>query len=211
MNVQNLKKLNKPSAPVTVAQIKEFLRIDHNDEDLTLDLYIKAATNRLEKMCDTVFVQTEFLFTLDDFPFTKKDEWWDGVRDGIRSQLRSPKNFVEIPVGPINEVTEFKYEDYSGTVRDFPNTEWKLDDVRNQGRITLNFGAIWPAVTLAANNAVRIKFKAGLVSTAADLPEEIKLAVMQLTAQIYERRGDELPEIPGSVMMLVEPYRRFKV
>ena len=211
MNVQNLKKLTKPTAPVTLAQVKEFLRIDHSDEDTTLMMYVKAATNRLETLCDTVFVETQFLFTLDEFPYTSKEEWWDGVRDGIVGQHRNQCNFIQIPVGAIRSVDLFTFTDSAGTTSNVDSTTWKLDNVRSQGRISLNFGAVWPSAQPAANNAVQITFKAGLVSDPTQLPEEIQIAVLQLTAQLYERRGDELPEIPSSCLMLLEPYRRFKV
>lgn len=211
MNPFNLKKLTKPAAPVTLAQVKEFLRIDNNAEDTTLMTYAKAASNRLEAACDTVFVETQFLFTLDNFPFKKSDEWWDGVREGSVNQFRQPNNSIEIPVGNITEVTEFKVTDSADQTVDFLPSNWTLDNVRSQGRITLKFGAIWPVYVLAANNAIKIKFKAGLVSDPTQLPEEIQLAVLQMVSSIYEHRGDEFPEIPGTAMLLLEPYRRFKV
>lgn len=206
----NLKKLSTPSLVVSVTEVKEFLRIDNSLEDSRLENLIKAATARLEKAADTVFIETDYLITLDRFPIKEKNEWWDGVRDGSITELQSPARHINLPIAPIRSVTFFKTVDDAGGEYVIPTNDYKVDNV-GRGRISLKLGAVWPATVLAANNGILIQVKAGIAANASEVPDEIKTAVLEFVAAIYEHRGDEFPEIPATAYLLIEPYRRFKV
>jgi uncharacterized phiE125 gp8 family phage protein len=60
------------------------------------------------------------------------------------------------------------------------------------GRIVLAYGKSWPS-TYDEIQAVQIRFVCGY-ATAADVPAEIKLAILLKVAQLYEHRGDEVPD-----------------
>ena len=174
---------------------------------------IRAATARLEAAADTVFVETNFLITMDRFPIMDKNEWWDGVRDGAISEMMSPARSIIFPIGPLLSVTSFKTVGDDGTVYTATLSDYVVDLVGNRGRFSLKMGGVWPTTILAPTNGVQFEVVAGMVATAdtANLPHEIKLAIQEFVASMYEHRGDEFPEIPATALMLIEPYRRFKV
>ena len=207
----NVKKLSTPSLAVPVSELKEFLRIDNNLEDARIETMIRAATSRLENACDTVFLPTNFLITLDRFPMTNKNMWWDGVQDGSLSEMTSPAKHICLPIGPIRSVTSLKTISNEDVEYTMPATDYTVDTISHQGRISLKMGAVWPATILAPNNGVQITLVAGLFADATALPSDLKQAIMEFVASIYEHRGDEFPEITATALMLTEPYRHFKI
>lgn len=207
----NVKKLSTPSLAVPVSELKEFLRIDHSLEDSRIETMIRAATSRLESACDNVFLPTNFLVTLDRFPVQDKNMWWDGTQDGSMTEMTSPAKHICIPIGPIQTVASVKTVSNDDVEFTMPASDYSVDTLSNKGRISLRMGAVWPATVLAPSNGVRIEVTAGLCADAASLPSDIKQAIMEFVAAIYEHRGDEFPEIPATALMLIEPYRHFKV
>jgi uncharacterized phiE125 gp8 family phage protein len=82
-----------------------------------------------------------------------------------------------------------------------------VDTAREPGRLALRLGAAWPVPARAANG-VMVEYAAGYGTSGADVPEAIRLAIRQLAAFWYERRGDDgAAEIPASVQALLAPYR----
>lgn len=208
--------------PLSLEAVKTFLRVDGSSEDDLITLQIKAATRRLEALCDAKFVTQTWDVFFDSTPLKAKDDWWDGVREGAISEMYVPARFLNLPFGPMQSVTGVYTYDDANTEYEFTNTNYFADTSGPFGRIGLKTGSVWPATVLRPSSGLKVRavfgFGAGYIpaddpdpAVESTIPEDIQEAIKQFTGILYEHRGDELPKIPASVSMLLEPYRRFKV
>ena len=195
------------TTPITLAEAKTFLRVDASDEDALISAQISAATRRLEALTDKKFVSQTWDVFFDSLPCKSKDDWWDGTREGALSELYAPNKFLDLPFGPLISVTGVYTYDEDDTEYEFASSNYSIDTAGPFGRIALKIGATWPSTILRPVNGLRVRGVFGY----SNLPDDIKEAVKQFTAKIYEHRGDELPQIPASVSMLLEPYRKLKL
>ncbi len=207
---------------VSLQSLKDFLRIDTSDDDQLLTRLLKSAEQRLEKETELKFVNQTWDVYFDCFPSRfKNEEWWDGVREGAITELYDrTKGELKLPFGPVSSFTALTYFPEDGSEETYPASSYVVDDIGYRGRIRLKTGSIWPAVVLRPLNAVKIEavFGFGLGfghgaggNGASEVPEDIQEAVLNFCAVLYEHRGDEMPELPASVMMLLEPYTRYKI
>lgn len=204
--------------PIGLTQVKTFLRVDGSDEDTIISTLINAATKRLEAETDRKFVTQTWDIYYDCFPIKpnkKSDDWWDGTRDGAISQLYSPVNFIDLPFGICQSITSFKTFDDANVEYTF--TDFHLDNVSSTPRIALKQTATWPTTVLRSVNGIAIRGVFGFgtgdnnAGSNGSTPDDIREAIKQMVGIMYEHRGDEMPKIPTTVSMLIEPYRRIKV
>lgn len=196
---------------LAVADAKTFLRVDGSDEDTLIEGLIKAATRRLEALTDKKFITQTWDIYYDHFPYKMKNDWWDGVKDMAISELHAPSPHLNMPFGPLNSVTGVYTYDESSTEYQFDSSNYVVDTVGPLGRVSLKDSATWPTTVLRPTNGVKVRGIYGMGANQAALPFEIVEAIKHLVGIMYEHRGDELPKIPASVSMLIEPYRSIKV
>lgn len=196
--------------PVTLSQVKSFLRIDNADDDSLIDLLIDSCTERVEAFIDQKIITQKWLISFDKFPMSSNKAWWDGTKDGAISEVLAPSKFIDLPFGPCSAIESFKTIDNDGNEHLFTSDQYVLDTTGPWGRIGLKIGGVWPATVLAPVNGIRIQGVFGMGLQAA-IPAGIKQAIINFTAKCFEQRGDEMPQMPPEVALLLEPYRRFKV
>jgi hypothetical protein len=213
MQVQpNLSLQTPPSEfPLTVDEAKLYLRIDIDDDDDLIQTLIGAATRRVESYIDQKIIKQKWDIYYDAFPFSEKNIWWDGVRDVAKNILSSAQGYILLPLGKCISIESFKTYDNADNEFEFASSNFNVDNFNSRGRISLKLGQVWPATVLRTINGIKITGFFGLCETAATVPEDIKMALQFIIAQMYEHRGDEYPKIPASALMLLEPYRRVKV
>lgn len=196
--------------PIEVDDLKTYLRIDLDEDDTLLEQIIKAATRRVEAYIDMKLITQKWEIYLDTWPYKEKNIWWDGVRDAAISILSSEGGVVYLPFGKVINVEKIETIDNSDNVYLFASSNYVVDNYNSRGRISLRLGMVWPPTVLRTQNGIKITANFGFGS-ADSVPEDIKLAIMYLSAQMYEHRGDEFPKIPAAAQMLLDNYRRIKV
>lgn len=173
--------------PVTLAEAKAHLRVDTSAEDGLIESLIAAARAHLEAVTGLALMSRGFRLILDDWP-----------ADGVIPIARSP-------VQAIDAVTVYDGEgepaaiDLAGSL---------LDGRARPARLVLG-GVLAPG---AAINGIEIDFTAGF-GTAADVPPELKRALLLHVAHMYEFRGAVEPEmqpagVPHGYHTLVSPWVR---
>lgn len=207
---QQLRTVAPSESVVTVAELKDYLRVDESAEDTRIAVMLEAATSRLEEFCDRKFITQTWEIYFDQFPYSQNDDWWDGVRDGAISMLQGQGEHIYMPFGRLQSLTSFKTYDDDNNEYTFDASNYYVDTVGPFGRVSLKTGGVWPATVLRPTNGIKLTGVFGF-GNAASVPPDIKLAVMQFAAIMYEHRGDELPKIPAECMLLLEPYRSIKV
>lgn len=210
--IPKLKLVTAPANPVvSTSNVKSFLRVDGTDDDALIAIQVSAATQRLESLVDQKFINQTWDIYYDSLPHKRKDDWWDGTREGHINQMTSESRFLNLPIGPISSLTGVYTYDEDDTEYEFTSTYYTVDLIGSVGRVALKLGQVWPSTILRPVNGFKVRGVFGMGADDSAMPDDIVEAVKQFTATIYEHRGDEMPKIPATVSMLLEPYRRFKV
>ena len=175
--------------PVTLAQAKAHCRVDHNDDDALITLYIEAATAVL-----------------------------DG-EDGVLGRCLSPQTWslhydefpcgaIKIPLPPLIDVNFIKYNDGDGVEQTLPTTAYAVDLHQTWGWVVPAVGG-WPTSASDIINAVNIQFYAGYPPPIG-VPGAIKAAILECVGDLYKLRE---PTVVGTVSetevmrRLINPYR----
>ncbi|MBN9071503.1 MAG: phage head-tail connector protein [Rhizobiales bacterium] len=155
----------EPAAePVTLAEAKANLRIDHDGDDTLITGLIRAARDEVEKSAGLALISQSWRLALDDWP-----------REGCALLMRHP-------VREVLSVTAYGPDGEASLID--PGT-YQLDALSRPAR--LHFDA--PAAPLRAMNGIEIDFAAGFGEAGPDVPDLLKRAVLTLVAHWYEFRA----------------------
>jgi uncharacterized phiE125 gp8 family phage protein len=100
-----------------------------------------------------------------------------------------PAGCLKVPLPPLQAVTFIKFKDSAGFIQTLDPSEYIVDTFSEPGLICPGYGKSWPA-TYPEINSVQIRFVAGYGS-AANVPQEIKQAILLKVADLYEHRGGD--------------------
>lgn len=191
-----------PAEPVTLEELKLFLRIDGSAEDDLLLELIPAARELAEQFTGRAFLIQGWRLTLDRLSRDRaKEEWWDGVREGAIGSLLGAYAPIPLPRPPLASVQSVAAYGLDDAPSVLPASAYRVDTAGH--RLILDAGAGLPP--LRPYGAVEIAYTAGYGATAASVPAPIRLAVKQGAAMLYEQRG--CADLPGAAKALLQPYR----
>lgn len=168
--------------PVTLAEAKAHLRLEHNEDDVYVESLITAARQYVEQICWRRVVTQEWELVLGGFPGA--DE-------------------ISLAKEDLKSVESVQYVDANGDEQTLSPDVYAVDAVSEPGRVVLAPGQSWPA-TAEREDAVRVRFKAGC-------PRPVAQAILLLVSQMYEHRTPEvhgaLAQVHFAVDALLAPYR----
>lgn len=185
------------TAPVTLALVKQHLRVDHTEDDALIQVYIDAATAHLDGLSGVLgraIVNQNWRLTV---PYSD-------------APIGTDKLYL--PVLSARELLAVKYYNalnalVTATLSDFAivaNSSWAYVVPAN--------GADWP-VFYDRHDALIIEWKAGF-GDIDDVPASLKAAIFLMVGDMYRNRetvamGGQVSEIPMSstVNSLIAPYR----
>lgn len=185
---------------VPLEDVKQFLRIDSPDDDFMLAMFITAGLEAAEKYTRRAIRQLTLDVTLDGFPFDDDDalvRLGPGVHNVARSYVTGRYNEFDLPYPPVQSVTSITTYSRANAGTVFDAASYLLDG----SRIVLNEGYTWPT-GLRDYAAVKVRYVAGY---GANIPAQIKLAVMQHVAAMYECRSG--CDIPAHAQGMLNAYR----
>ncbi|TXR49866.1 head-tail connector protein [Phyllobacterium endophyticum] len=158
--------LIKPPAvePVTLAEVRQFLRLDNDSEDVLLGGLIKAARETLEMQTGLALISQEWRLYPDSWP-----------KNGI-------VRIAKYPVRSVVAVTAY-IED--GTPVPIAGDDLHLSGYARPARLYLAARSR-PARPLGG---LEIDFVAGFGETGAGVPDALRHAISTLVAHWYEFRG----------------------
>lgn len=175
------------TTPVTLAQVKDQLKISGTDEDDTLTLFIEAATKHIEDFVGMSLITQTWQMTLDHWP-VYNEPWWDGVVQAAMNTItdRSRAANILLPRWPLVSVDTITVDGSSITITDY----FIVDTTQRPGRLVLKQGATYPPIDDLTANAIVITFSTGYGADDTSIPADIKLAIRQMVAYMFEHRGD---------------------
>jgi len=160
---------------VSLADVKEWLKIDITDDDALITSLIKAATLEIEKYIRRELLEKTFVLFLDTFAesfFIYRRSRNILVKRSRLTSVLSIQFFIDTVLTVFDDTLyDFTIdEQYSSIYLINKNTIWPTTDIRKQ--------------------AVQISFIAGYGDDDTFIPEDLKLALKMLIAFLYENRGD---------------------
>jgi len=201
--------------PVKLSQVKNWLRIDENDntENALISQLISAATEDCSRFLKRTIAQTQYSLYLDAWPTeeTIEEMWLSGQWQGPSYSLPVTKNYVELPMPPVQKVDAFNVFDSSDNETPYGGS-WYLDTASLVPRLYLASTSSIP-LPGRAYNGIRIQYTAGYAS--GKVPPVLQQAIMVLISYVYEHRGDEDkgvdPVVASGAANIMQRYRIVRV
>lgn len=174
------------------AEAKRHLVVEHDEDDVLIENYIRAAQGMVEDFTAQVLTVRQLRWTAAGFP-----------------RLPEPVRLWRTPVTGIDAIS---YAGPDGAQVALAAGEWRWEDA-DSDVVMPPLSGDWPAAHAAAGpSAVRVTFTAGYEPGLA--PSPLVEAVRLTLGHFYFNRGDGPPagsgqggELPAGALFLARPYR----
>ena len=168
---------------VTLAEVKEHLRIDGTDEDTYLGRLITVATNLTENLTGRALLRASYRLEIDDY------------RD------------VELPKPPFNAIDSVTYVDVDGQTQTLASGNYRADT--SEEPAVIEFIDAKPSTQLTNPRPIAVNYSTGYADANA-VPQMIKQYVLMAIGTIYDTSRSsnseyKLHEAPMS-RALIAPY-----
>ena len=168
---------------LTLAQAKDHLRVEHNEEDCYIESLISCATEYVQNTTGCQLITATYRLTLDCFP------------DGADTICLLP---------PVQSVTSINYVDTQGVSQLLPTSDYYTDILSSPARLVPAYSKVWPTARLQPSSVV-IEFITGFGDEYKQVPETIREAMRLLVAHWYDiREPVVLGGTPQNVPMTVD-------
>lgn len=181
---------------LTVSEVKDYLRVDSDSEDSLIGVLIDASTQVVEHYLSRFLLTTVVEEFYDFFPVYKT-----GV-----DPFRGDRNIVYLSRGPVQSVASVKYIDGNGDEQTVVADDYRTDLVSEPARIMPEHGWYGTKDTV---NAVIVRYTCGYTQ-ASDVPANIKMAMLLIIGEMYEKRVDTVHRLPTASEYLLNPFRAFR-
>ncbi|MDD9910838.1 MAG: head-tail connector protein [Ahrensia sp.] len=175
--------------PLTLAEVKAHLRIDHDHEDTLLADTLSAARQYAETMSGQRFITQQWRQYESEMPQNR---------------------CVALHLSPVQSVVAVTAFDREGVPQVLAQEDYVLE--REGLTLTLS-SAVSHDVTA---NGLEVDLQVGIGDAAGDIPQLIKRAVLMLVAHWYEFRGavsaqDQPVSLPPGFEAVLNRFRRFRL
>jgi uncharacterized phiE125 gp8 family phage protein len=175
--------------PITLKEVKAYLKIDGDDLDNDLDLFIDTVTRKAEQITGRDLLIKTYKGYLDCFPCSSS----------IGIQIQKSK---------LQSITSIQYL-VDGVLTTFDSSNYYITDKQEYAEIWLFDGKTYPTdVDINRRQAVEITFTAGFGSKSCDIPKDLINAMLAHINLLNENRGDCADEkgLNGLITSLYMPY-----
>ena len=183
------------SEPITVAEVKDHLRISNNNEDDLIRSLITSERKLLEENYSIRLLTQTWEYKLDAWP--------RGV------------DCIEIPFYPVASISSITYIDSDGNSQTWSASEYDVDVDSRPPRIALDPDYSYPNLETARIKPITITLIAGYGSDGSYVPDPILSALRMMVGHRYENREatsfieTEVRVVPLGVDSLMSPYRQY--
>jgi uncharacterized phiE125 gp8 family phage protein len=172
------------SEPISLAEAKNFLRVEHDADDELIAALIAAARNAIELATRRVLIAQTWRMTLHCWPASGR---------------------IVSPVNPLVSLTAGRVRREDETFSVLDPTAFMLDTASVPGVIAFERAGVTEPVRALAG--IELDVEAGY-GAAVDVPAPLTQAIRLLLAQSYEQRDQVRPDaLPETVAALVAPFR----
>ncbi len=189
--------------PVSLAEVKAFIKIETDREDDLLRRLIKTARQSVEAYTGRALIEQTWQFSLNAGYCAEMSD--GGYLTGIRS--RGEKG-IELPRSPFIALKRNPVLNETYGIREIK--DYRLDTSGRTARI--HFGPTLEGLT-SGKGVVEIEYTVGYGKKAEDVPEPLRQAVLMMVSELFENRvgsNDNQgmpPLLNQAVVDLIKPYR----
>lgn len=177
--------------PVTLAEMKTFLKVDGNDDDSGISGQITLARQVCEAFTGRAFITRTL------------KAWYDAAPSDI---------VLALPYAPATSISSVTYYGDDDAEQTLASTAYQADVYGEPARIILKRGSVWPT-SLRNANALAVQYVCGY-GAAASVPSGIKEAIKSLVVHFYEGRDSQqmddqntaLAGLPNGVKAALAPF-----
>ncbi|MEZ5841426.1 MAG: hypothetical protein R3D02_13700 [Hyphomicrobiales bacterium] len=152
--------------PVTIAEARDALLLDHDADDVLIAALIRAARQHVERETRRALIARSFRRYLDVWPSNR---------------------IVSLSPAPLRRVLEVRIHAGDGTPELLDGSLWLSDLGAEPGRMMLRRGVM--ALPGQPLSGIEIDFEAGYGTDPADVPEELRRSLLALVVHWYEHRS----------------------
>lgn len=191
MRFRSITRTTQPTIePVTLAEAKQHLRVDSNDDNAYIVGLVRAAREWVEEYLDRTLILTQWTVRADRFPPDSTDE-------------------IELPRPPMATsgaatAVSVTYTLEDGTTAAYSTNLFRVDRHSTPGAVKPLYGQTWPPHR-QDDNSLAITYWAGYGANSTDVPQGIKNAMLLYVTELYEKRGNGEP--PAAAKALLDAYR----
>lgn len=163
--------------PITSAEAKTHLRVDHSADDSLIAVLITAAREMVEHELWRTTMPCTYTLTLDSWP---------------------SGDAISLPMPPLASVSSITYVDSDGVSHALDSATYRVDTMSEPGRIVLAYGCSWPSDTLRTSGAITVTYIGGVASAMTEagtatahralVSARHKAAMLLLIGHLYENR-----------------------
>jgi uncharacterized phiE125 gp8 family phage protein len=157
------------SEPVSLAELKNYLRVEHTTDDAELAAVLTAARQAVERDTGRSLITQTWVLQLDQWPC----------------------RYVQLPQPPIVSVTSVTYVDAAGVTQTWAATNYVVDIRSRPGLIRLAYECDWPAVR-GDERGIAVTYVAGYGATAASVPADLRQAVKHRARLDYDAWSEDV-------------------
>ncbi len=172
--------------PVTVADARAWLRVEDTEEDALIEGLIAAAARRIEFECGLALITQQWRYLRDCWP-----------RDGR----------LALPIHPVQAITAMRVLTEDGLVT-VPTSAYETSLAARPARIRALKGFPPPGHGL---DVVQVDLVAGFGDDPADVPADLRQALLLIVAHWFETREGLTAEgfagLPAEALALLGPWR----
>lgn len=150
--------------PVSLAQAKAELRIDHDSEDELIAGLVRAAREEVEQTTGLAMIDQRWRLAVDALP---------------------PSGMLRLRRGPVKEILAVTAYGSEGEAALVDPADYQLDPLSRPAR--LHFARV--PDRLRVMNGIEVDFSAGFGEAGTDVPDLLKRAVLMLVAHWFEFRA----------------------
>lgn len=177
--------------PVTVAEARAWLKIDHTSEDALLAELIAAARAEVERQTGQALINQQWRLTFDRWP---------------------ARDMFALPVGPVTGILAVVVYDQLGEPELLAPGDYTLDGMSQPARILFNRRP----ESGRRMNGVEIDFACGHGATGNEVPDILKRAIKLLVAHWHGFRGvygaaEQPVSYPDGLIALLRPFKRVRL
>lgn len=164
--------------PVSIAEVRTDLRLDHQEDDPELAGLIAAATAFAENFQGRALINRTYTAYLDNWP------WNEPI--GQTSRI-IPANFwrLELPRPPLVSVASITTYDDSDVATVMSAANYYVDNASLVGRVALRNTASWPTPD-RLTNGIQIVWTAGYGADMTNVPEETRAGIRLLVKHWHD-------------------------
>ncbi len=180
------KVVEEPSIePISVADVKEFARIDGNDEDSLIEDFIEVVRKSAESYLGRAFIKQKIRLVMD---------FW-------------PDEVINLPRPPLLSIIKVATLDEDDTETEYSSNNYYAITESVPGKLVIKNGVTAPTNTTRYHGGYLIEYYAGYGTFDQKVPSPIRMGLKLWVASVYENRQIDTSNPPPEARKALDLFR----